>query len=86
MSDNPIVIKILGAEEDCAQIKEVVCAMLEYMSLAGEIETAQTVGAANIGYTSTFPAIVIAEKTVCRGRIPQAAEVSTWLADAAIRG
>ena len=80
-----MVIKVLGPGcANCEHVAEVVRQAISQMGMEATIvkvkerEEFQRYG---LLYT---PGLVINEKLVCGGRIPSLAEVSTWLANAAM--
>ena len=80
-----MIIKVLGPGcANCERVAEVVRQAISQMGMEATIvkvkerEEFQRYG---LLYT---PGLVINEKLVCGGRIPSLAEVSTWLANAAM--
>ncbi len=77
-----LVIKILGPGcANCEKVEQVTHKVVDEMGF--EVEVVKVTDYADImayDILST-PGLVVNEKVVCSGRIPTAAEVTTWLAD-----
>ena len=80
-----INIKVLGPGcDNCHKVEENARAAVTQMGMDASIEKITDRALfAQYGLLYT-PGLVINEKLVCGGRIPTVAEVSTWLADAAM--
>jgi small redox-active disulfide protein 2 len=78
-----LTIKILGSGcSNCKRVEAIARQAAEMMSLQAEffkVTDYKQIMEYNILST---PGLVINEKLVCAGRIPNPAEVTTWLADA----
>jgi small redox-active disulfide protein 2 len=81
-----LTIKVLGSGcANCKRVEQIVRRLISEMDLQAEIIKVtdyKDILAYNVLST---PGLVINEKLVCAGRIPTPAEVSTWLADAAMQ-
>jgi small redox-active disulfide protein 2 len=81
-----LIIKVLGPGcENCQKVNDV--AHQAAANFGVEVEFEKITNYADImkyPILST-PGLVINEKLVCAGRIPTVAEVTTWLADAALQ-
>jgi len=79
-------IKVLGSGcANCKRVEQIVRRLISEMDLQAEIIKVtdyKDILAYNVLST---PGLVINEKLVCAGRIPTPAEVTTWLADAAMQ-
>jgi small redox-active disulfide protein 2 len=78
-----LVVKVLGS--GCANCKKVEETARKAVSMLGmQAEFVKVTDYAQITEYPILstPGLVINEKVVCSGRIPQEAEVVTWLADA----
>lgn len=82
-----MLIKVLGPGcANCERVAEVVRQTITQMGLEATIvKVKDRAEFQRYGLLYT-PGLVIDEKLVCGGRIPSVEEVSTWLADAAMRG
>jgi small redox-active disulfide protein 2 len=80
-----INIKVLGPGcDNCHKVEENARAAVTQMGMDASVEKITDRALfARYGLLYT-PGLVINEKLVCGGRIPTVAEVSTWLADAAV--
>jgi len=78
-----LIIKVLGVGcANCKKVEEITRQALTYMSLQAEvIKVTDHAEIMNYPILST-PGLVINEKLVCSGRIPNQTELTTWLADA----
>ena len=80
-----LTIKVLGPGcSNCVKVAEV--AQQAVRALAAEAQIEKVTDPAEIGKYRILatPGLVINEKVVCAGRIPTAAEVSTWVANALV--
>jgi small redox-active disulfide protein 2 len=81
-----LTIKVLGSGcANCKRVEQIVRRLISEMDLQAEIIKVtdyKDILAYNVLST---PGLVINEKLVCAGRIPTPAEVTTWLADAAMQ-
>ena len=80
-----LTIKVLGPGcSNCVKVAEV--AQQAVSTLAAEAQIEKVTDPAEIGKYRILatPGLVINEKVVCAGRIPTAAEVSTWVANALV--
>lgn len=81
-----LTIKILGSGcANCKRVEQIARKVVEEMGLQAEIIKVtdyKDIMAYNVLST---PGLVVNEKLVCSGRIPTSAEVTTWLADAAMQ-
>jgi small redox-active disulfide protein 2 len=78
-----LTIKILGSGcPNCKKVEAIARQTAETMGLKAEfVKVTDYNQIAEYNILST-PGLVINEKVVCAGRIPNPSEVSTWLADA----
>ena len=78
-----LTIKVLGPGcNNCHKVEEAACEAVGNMGIEAEIIKITDRAAIQSYSILSTPGLVINEKVVCAGRIPNAAEVSTWLADA----
>ncbi len=78
-------IKVLGPGcANCVKVAEV--AQQAVRILAAEAQVEKVTDPAEIGKYRILatPGLVINEKVVCAGRVPTAAEVTTWVANALV--
>jgi len=82
-----LTIKILGSGcPNCKKVESITRQVIEKMGFQAEfIKVTDYTQIMTYDILST-PGLVINEKVVCAGRIPTAAEVTTWLADASSAG
>ena len=80
-----LTIKVLGPGcSNCVKVAEVAQQAVRVLAADAQIE--KVTDPAEIGKYRILatPGLVINEKVVCAGRIPTAAEVSTWVANALV--
>jgi small redox-active disulfide protein 2 len=79
-----LYIKVLGPGcDNCKKVEAVARSAVNHLGVEAQIEKiTDRAGIQKYPILST-PGLVINEKLVCAGRIPNEAEVMTWLADAA---
>ena len=81
-----ITIKVLGSGcANCKKVEEVARQVVADMGMPAEIIKVTDYAAIMEYPILSTPGLVINEQVVCSGRIPTQAEVSTWLADAAMQ-
>lgn len=80
-----LTIKVLGPGcTNCNKVEEITKTAVSTMGIETKIEKITDYNEiVEYGVLST-PGLVINGKVVCSGRIPSQAEVTTWLADAAM--
>ena len=80
-----LTIKVLGPGcQNCNKVEEITKSAVSTMGIETHIEKiTDTNEIVEYGVLST-PGLVINGKVVCSGRIPSQAEVTTWIADAAM--
>ena len=80
-----LTIQVLGPGcQPCKKVEEVTKSALSTMGIEANIEKITDYNEIlEYGVLST-PGLVINGKVVCSGRIPSQAEVTTWMADAAM--
>ena len=78
-----ITVKVLGSGcENCKNVESIARKVIAMMGVEAEIiHVTDRADIKKYPILST-PGLVINEKLVCGGRIPNEAEVTTWLADA----
>jgi small redox-active disulfide protein 2 len=82
-----LTIKVLGAGcANCKKVEQITRKAVEGMGLEAEIIKVTDYGEIMEYPILSTPGLVINEKVVSSGRIPSQAEVSSWLADAALEG
>jgi len=81
-----LTIKILGSGcANCKRLEQIAHKVVEDMSLEAEIiKVTEYPDIMKYNIMST-PGLVVNEKLVSTGRIPTPAEITTWLADAAMQ-
>ena len=81
-----LTIKILGSGcANCKRVEQIAQKVVSEMGFQAElikVTDYRDIMAYNVLST---PGLVVNEKLVCAGRIPTSAEVTTWLADAAMQ-
>lgn len=76
-------IKILGPGcANCNKVEVVTRQAIDYMGLEAEIVKVSDYAEIMEFPILSTPGLVINERVVCSGRIPNQSEVTTWLADA----
>ena len=82
-----LTIKVLGAGcANCKRVEQLTRKAVEGMELEAKIIKVTDFGEIMEYPILSTPGLVINEKVVSSGRIPSQAEVSSWLADAALEG
>ncbi len=78
-------IKVLGTDRvNCDKLEQVTIHAADYLGLEAQV-TRVTDDSEIIEYEiQSTPGLVIDGKAVCSGRVPSMAEITTWLADAAL--
>ena len=80
-----LVIKVLGPGcENCQKVNEVAHLAVANFGVEAQFEKITNYEDIKKYPILSTPGLVINEKLVCAGRIPTIAEVTTWLADAAM--
>jgi small redox-active disulfide protein 2 len=80
-----LVIKVLGPGcENCQKVNEVAHQAAASMGMEAQFEKITNYDDIKKYPILSTPGLVINEKLVCAGRIPTVAEVTTWLANAAL--
>lgn len=80
-----VTVKVLGSGcANCKKVEEVVRKVIAEMGIEAEILKVTDYGQIMEYPILSTPGLVINEKLVSSGRIPTQAEVTTWLADAAM--
>lgn len=78
-----LIIKVLGSGcENCKKVEAVARQAVASLGLTAQVEKVTDYAAIHAYPILATPGLVINEKLVCAGRIPSAAEVVTWLANA----
>lgn len=78
-----VTIKVLGSGcANCKRVEQIAHKVVNDMSLDAEIIKVTEYPEIMKYNTMSTPGLVINEKVVSSGRIPSAAEVTSWLADA----
>jgi small redox-active disulfide protein 2 len=81
-----LVIKVLGPGcENCQKVNEIAHQAVAKFGLEAQFEKITSYDDIMKYPILSTPGLVINEKLVCAGRIPSVAEVTTWLADAAMQ-
>ncbi len=80
-----LTINVLGPGcQNCDKVEEITKSAVSTMGIETHIEKITDINEiVEYGVLST-PGLVINGKVVCSGRIPSQAEVTTWIADAAM--
>lgn len=80
-----VTVKVLGSGcANCKKVEEVVRKVIAEMGIEAEVLKVTDYAQIMQYPILSTPGLVINEKLVSSGRIPTQAEVTTWLADAAI--
>ena len=78
-----LVVKVLGSGcPNCKKVEETARKAAASMGMQAEFDKVTDYAQITEYPILSTPGLVINEKLVCSGRIPQEAEVMTWLADA----
>ena len=78
-------IKVLGPGcPNCKKVEAIARQAVQNMGLDAEVTKVTDYNQIMAYSILSTPGLVINEKVVCAGRIPTPAEVSTWLANAAV--
>ena len=81
-----LVIKVLGSGcENCQKVNEVAHQAVAHFGVEAQFEKITNHEDIMKYPILSTPGLVINEKLVCAGRIPTVAEVTTWIADAAMQ-
>ena len=81
-----LVIKVLGSGcENCQKVNEVAHQAVAQFGVEAQFEKITNFDDIHKYPILSTPGLVINEKLVCAGRIPTLAEVTTWIADAAMQ-
>jgi small redox-active disulfide protein 2 len=79
-----LVVKVLGSGcPNCKKVEETARKAADMLGMPAEFVKVTDYAQITEYPILATPGLVINEKVVCSGRIPQEAEVITWLADAA---
>jgi small redox-active disulfide protein 2 len=80
-----LIIKILGSGcPNCKKVEAIARQAAAQMSMPADIIKVTDYGQIMEYPILSTPGLVINEKVVCAGRIPSEAEVTSWLANAAL--
>ena len=78
-----LVVKVLGSGcANCKKVEETARKAVDMLGMQAEFVKVTDYAQITEYPILSTPGLVINEKVVCSGRIPQEAEVMTWLADA----
>lgn len=78
-----VVVKVLGSGcPNCKKVEEIARHAIGSLGIEARIEKVTDYNEIAKYPVLATPGLVINEKVVCAGRIPTAAEVTTWLTDA----
>jgi len=78
-----LVVKVLGSGcANCKKVEETARKAVNMLGMQAEFVKVTDYAQITEYPILSTPGLVINEKVVCSGRIPQEAEVVTWLADA----
>jgi small redox-active disulfide protein 2 len=82
---NMLSIKVLGPGcANCKKVEQIARQAVSSMSMEADFTKVTDYGEIMQYPIMSTPGLVINEKLVCSGRIPTPAEVSSWLANAAM--
>ena len=80
-----LTIKVLGPGcDNCTKVEQVTSQAVTNMGMQAEITKVTDYNEIMQYNLLSTPGLVINENVVCAGRIPSQAEVTSWLADAAM--
>ena len=78
-------IKVLGTDRmNCDKLDQVTKHAVEYLGLEAQVTRVTDYSEIMEYEIQSTPGLVIDGKAVCSGRVPSMAEITTWLADAAL--
>jgi small redox-active disulfide protein 2 len=78
-------IKVLGPGcANCVKVAQLAQRAVNHMNVEAQIEKVTEFAEINKYRILGTPGLVINEKVVCAGRIPSAAEVTTWVTNALV--
>ncbi len=81
-----LIVKVLGPGcENCQKVNDVAHQAAATLGVEAQFEKITRYEDIQKYPILSTPGLVINEKLVCAGRIPSVAEVTTWLADAAMQ-
>lgn len=81
-----LTIKVLGSGcANCKRVEQIAQKVIADMGFQAEIVKVTDYNDIMAYNVLSTPGLVVNEKLVCTGRIPTPAEVTTWLADAAMQ-
>ena len=78
-----ITIKVLGSGcANCKKVEAVAQQVIDELGIEAVVEKVTDFAAIHAYPIMSTPGLVVNEKLVCAGRIPNAAEVSSWIKQA----
>ena len=78
-----LTIKVLGSGcANCKRVEQIARKVVTEMAIQAEVVKITDIAEIMAYNILSTPGLVIEEKVVCSGRIPTAAEVTTWLSNA----